>query len=70
MESFIVRIYRRGTAGMELVGTVQAAAGGRREVFRSVEELWQRLRSGLRSRGKLRDRTRRPIGEPSEDPDP
>jgi hypothetical protein len=47
MESYIVRIYRRGGRRSRiLVGTAEAAGTGRKMAFSNVDELWEILRRG------------------------
>ena len=50
MDSYGVRIYRRdGKKFRILIGTVEAAGGGRKMAFSNIEELWEILqrRKGL-----------------------
>jgi hypothetical protein len=49
MDSYVVRIYRRGGKRSRiLIGTVEAAGAGRKMAFANIEELWEilRLRKG------------------------
>ncbi|MCL5885362.1 MAG: hypothetical protein M1377_08525 [Deltaproteobacteria bacterium] len=51
MESYVVRIYRRGgKKSRVLIGTVEVAGTERKMAFSNIEELWEILR-----RGKGRD---------------
>ena len=51
MESYVVRIYRRGgKKSRVLIGTVEVAGTERKMAFSNIEELWEILR-----RGKSRD---------------
>ena len=58
VDSYIIRIYRRGVErGRELAGLVERIGNGRRQAFGNSEELWAFLterqpsrRSGLRSK--------------------
>ena len=44
MESYIVRIYRRGDKKSRiLIGTVQVAGAERRMAFSNIDELWEVL---------------------------
>lgn len=41
MDSYVVRIYRRGGKRSRiLIGTVEAAGAGRKMAFSNIEELW------------------------------
>ena len=41
MDSYIIRIYRRGAErGRELAGLVERVGNGKRQAFGSSEELW------------------------------
>ena len=63
MDSYIIRIYRRGAErGRELVGLVERIGNGKRQAFGNSEELWTFLtdrqpsrRGGVR--GKQRSKT-------------
>lgn len=58
MESYIVRIYRQPAAASGMVGTIEAAATGRRKTFHSQEELLEALSSSARpGRGHSRSRS-------------
>ena len=42
MDSYVVRIYRRGGKKSRiLIGTVEAAGAGRKMAFSNIEELWE-----------------------------
>ena len=44
MDSYVVRIYRRGGKRSRiLIGTVEAAGAGRKMAFSNIEELWEIL---------------------------
>jgi hypothetical protein len=44
MDSYVVRIYRRGGKKSRiLIGTVEAAGAGRKMAFSNIEELWEIL---------------------------
>ena len=44
MDSYVVRIYRRGGKKSRiLIGTVEVAGAGRKEAFSNIEELWEIL---------------------------
>lgn len=46
MDSYVIRIYRRGGKKSRiLVGTVEAAGTGRKLAFSDIEELWEILKS-------------------------
>jgi hypothetical protein len=45
MDSYVVRIYRRGGKKSRiLIGTVEAAGTGRKTAFSNIDELWEILR--------------------------
>ena len=58
LDSYIIRIYRRGVErGRELAGLAERIGNGKRQAFRTSEELWAfltdrqpRPRSGVRAR--------------------
>ncbi len=53
MDSYIVRIYRRGIEpGREVAGLVERAGAGERTAFSDCEELWAFLCSKPRSAGR------------------
>ena len=44
MDSYVVRIYRRGGKKSRiLIGTLEVAGAGRKESFSNIEELWEIL---------------------------
>ena len=63
LDSYIIRIYRRGVdRGRELAGLVERIGNGKRQAFGNSEELWAFLTDRLPSRrsgvrGKQRAKT-------------
>ncbi|MGA1869935.1 MAG: hypothetical protein ACMUJM_15480 [bacterium] len=49
MESYIVRIYRRGESAEKLVGMVEEVGGTGQRAFRNFHELWDILVSETRN---------------------
>ena len=46
VESYVVRIYRRGGVDQCMAGTVEASDGGCAQSFHDAGELWQLLAAG------------------------
>jgi len=59
IESYLVRIYRRGTAGGGIAGTVEIIAKERTEAFRNVSELLEIMQIHSSSGGSP-DKHKRP----------
>lgn len=65
LDSYIIRIYRRGMErGRELAGLVERIGNGKRQAFGNSEELWAFLTDRLTSRksgarGKQHGKTQR-----------
>lgn len=55
MESFVIRIYRRGSGREPLAGTLEEVGTGRRYAFHDAAELVDLLGRRARSRGRGRD---------------
>ena len=52
LDSYIIRIYRRGVErGRELAGLIECIGNGKRQAFGSSEELWAFLTDRQPSRG-------------------
>jgi uncharacterized protein (DUF2235 family) len=53
LDSYIVRIYRRGAqSGREVAGLVERVGNGRRRAFGTSEELWAFLTERMPTRAK------------------
>lgn len=53
MDSYIIRIYRRGAdRGHEVAGLIERVGNGKRQAFANSEELWAFLTDRRPSRGR------------------
>ena len=66
MDSYIVRIYRRGGRKPDdLVGTVEHTGTGRKVAFSGADELWEILRCRKWPKVRVPERIRRVVEEES-----
>ena len=53
MDSYIIRIYRRGAdRSHQVAGLIERVGNGKRQAFANSEELWAFLTGGRPSRGR------------------